>query len=155
MQEEMKARWEKYPYSIQLAHDISANNLRFFNNDDIFKKNCAGFLDAVAKYADLDYIDKKAGFMVMHPNSFNEMFVEGCSLNHCVASYIPEVSSEKSKIMFIRKKDEPDVPYFTVEISGSRIKQVKGINQIDPSDDELIKFIDKWAEEKELVTGYR
>lgn len=155
MQEQMEAKWEKYPNSIHLVHDIASNNMRFFDNNDIFKENCAGFLEAVADYADLNYFDKKTGLMAVSPNSFNEMFVEGCSLNHCVASYIPEVASRKSKIMFIRKKEEQSVPYFTVEIIDNIIKQVKGINQIDPADSDLIKFIDNWASKKELKIRYR
>ena len=151
MQEQMKAKWEKYPYSIHVVHDIAAANYNIYKDVDMFKQHCGGFASAVAKYVDLDYFPRNEEFVVIHPQSVQEMFVEGCSLNHCVASYVPEVASGRSKILFIRKKDDEKTPYFTVEVQKKEIMQIKGLNQCDPSDEKLIKFIKTWAETKNLT----
>lgn len=154
MQKHMNSKYEKYPKSITLVHDIAANNLRFFNDESYFKEHCGGFVKAVANYVKLDYINRNEEFIAIHPNGFEDLFVEGCSLNHCVASYIPEVAANRSKIMFIRKKEEKNVPYFTVEIKGNTIRQVKGLNQVNPTDKKLLDFISTWSEKRDLYQNY-
>lgn len=151
VQKRMNARWEKYPTSIMLSHDIAHYNYEFWQ---LKKSELAGyykkFVEQVKKYTDLDYIDKNEKFIVTHPCSIEDMFIEGCSLNHCVASYIPEVANKRSKIMFIRKKEESETPYFTVEIQKNKILQVKGMAQCDPKDESLLAFIKRWAQMKDL-----
>lgn len=120
----------------------------------MFQQYCGGFIEAVSEYIDYDLVKKQNSFIAIHPNNIQEMFIEGCTLNHCVASYIPDVASRKSQIMFIRKQDDRDTPYFSVEISKRTVKQVKGLNQVAPSDPELINFIKDWSAVKGLSLNY-
>ena len=41
---------------------------------------------------------------------------ESSALGHCVKTYGDKVAEGKTLIFFIRKKSEPEVPYYTLEI---------------------------------------
>jgi len=46
-------------------------------------------------------------------------------------------------IIFIRKADSPQTPYFTVEIENNVVRQCRGENNCDMSDD-VKNFVDQW-----------
>lgn len=66
--------------------------------------------------------------MIRQPESVQEIIDEGKALHHCVGGYAERHASGKLHIMFIRKADKPDVPFYTVEVDllGS-IVQVRGL----------------------------
>jgi hypothetical protein len=54
--------------------------------------------------------------------------------------------------MFIRKNDELDKPFFTVEITNDNsIQQVHGFgNRNADTENGLVEFVKKWAKERKL-----
>ena len=68
-------------------------------------------------------------------------------MNHCVGGYINNVINGISKIIFVRKEDEP---YITIEVRGKAIVQAKKFRneRPDENDDKLIR---NWAGRKELT----
>ena len=151
MQQKMGARVEKYPTDISMAHNIANANTRIYSTKE--KYNPKDFTEAVASYSDLSYSNKE--FIIMTPEYFVDLFVEGASLNHCVANYISKVNNKECKILFLRKKDDVTTPYYTICIEGkNKITQVKGLNQKDPDKAELRDFIYEWADKNNLVPLY-
>ena len=73
-----------------------------------------------------------------------ELQKESKVLNHCVRTYVDRVASGKTSILFIRKVEEPDKPWFTLELDCSgRVVQCRGDhNRAYP--EEVGVFIDKW-----------
>lgn len=73
-----------------------------------------------------------------------ELQKESEVLNHCVRTYVDRVASGKTSILFIRKVEEPDKPWFTLELDCSgRVVQCRGDhNRAYP--EEVGVFIDKW-----------
>ena len=49
--------------------------------------------------------------------------------------------------MFIRKKENPDKPYYTVEIVNDTVIQVRGLNNCQP-DKKVTKFIEDFKNAK-------
>lgn len=66
------------------------------------------------------------GLFIRLPNELEELKVEGEALHHCVGTYINKVRSGKTMIFFIRKIEEPDKPYYTLEWHG-RVIQCRGL----------------------------
>lgn len=66
--------------------------------------------------------------MVRVPRDGNEIISEGAKLSHCVGGYVERHASEKTTILFIRKRNDPETPYFTLEINikSGAIKQCYG-----------------------------
>lgn len=151
MQRKMGARVEKYPSDIYMVHNIANVNTAIYSTKEEF--NSKSFIEAVSSYSNLSYSNKE--FTIMTPEYFTDLFVEGASLNHCVANYISKVNNKECKILFLRKKDDITTPYYTICIEGkNKITQVKGLNQKDPDKNELTDFIYEWAGKKNLVPRY-
>ena len=67
--------------------------------------------------------------MVIRPAAdAGEIILEGRTLHHCVGgdTYLSRHAEGTSTILFLRKKEHPEIPYITVEISGKRICQWYG-----------------------------
>ena len=83
------------------------------------------FAKATEKIKHLEWADKETGLMVIAPENIADLQKEGAALHHCVGSYVSSVVSGADYIMFIRRCDMPDIPYFTVEIMpDGNIRQV-------------------------------
>ena len=87
--------------------------------------------------------------MIRPAASPSELQKESKALNHCVRTYVDRVASGKTSILFIRKVEEPDTPWFTLELDCSgRVVQCRGDhNKTYP--EEVGAFIDKWMKWRE------
>jgi hypothetical protein len=56
-----------------------------------------------------------------------ELKAEGKALHHCVGTYAERVANGSTNIFFIRKAEQPDTPYYTLEIGqNGSIVQCRG-----------------------------
>lgn len=63
-------------------------------------------------------------YVVVIPETADEIINEGKNQHNCVGGYVPDVIKQYCNIVFVRKKSEPDKSYITVEInSKGRITQ--------------------------------
>lgn len=85
------------------------------------------------------------GLMIRPAESSLELIDEGKALNHCVGTYAERYAKGKNILLFIRKINEPEKSYFTVEVKDNRIFQVRGKNNSNPDDavKELIEVFKK------------
>ena len=67
-------------------------------------------------------------FLVMPPRSVEEFVNEGKTLHHCIAQYISRHANKECDIYFVREKENPEVPFVTVEIANGSIAQMRGIH---------------------------
>ena len=73
-----------------------------------------------------------------------ELRNESRALNHCVRTYIDKVARGQTSILFIRRTDRPQVPYFTLELApDGHVVQCRGDHNCGYPDDVAL-FIDKW-----------
>ena len=141
----------RYPSSLKREHDRAIFKQKIImdeKKEQIFGKICRDYGD---KYA---FSDEQ--YQIIVPNSMQDLFEEGRKLNHCVGQYADRIVAGNSCICFIRKMEEPNAPYFTVEISPAqdRITQIRGLSNrdIDAKRDVGLKdFLKKWARAKQLM----
>jgi len=95
---------------------------------------------------------KSGKFITVAPKEPDELAIEGITLHHCVKSYIGKVAKGITNIMFIRQENEPDKPFFTVEIDNCDvIQQVHGMSNCCAETVEgLPEFVKEWANSKSL-----
>lgn len=88
-------------------------------------------------------------FLIKPPLRHNELKTEGQILNHCVATYAQRVALGETIILFIRKKDEADKPYFTLNLDPESLNiiQCRGYGNCSYPQ-EVKRFMDKWYKEK-------
>lgn len=71
---------------------------------------------------------KGKGLVLVVPKDWDEIRKEGEALHHCVGTYVDKVAKGETMILFVRRMDEPDTPYFTLEYKGGRVAQCRGIH---------------------------
>lgn len=70
-----------------------------------------------------------------------ELINEGNALKHCVGSYAKNYADGKTSLFVIRKVDEPEIPFFTLEVKDGRVSQVYGLKNCHPSE-KVQAFVD-------------
>lgn len=91
--------------------------------------------------------DGKSPFIVIRPDAPEDLAREGMELHHCVKSYIQKVAQGQTNIVFIRKRDDKDTPFFTAEVDNNKkIQQVHGsCNRNTPTEPGMPEFVHLWA----------
>lgn len=72
---------------------------------------------------------------------------EGVALHHCVAGYIDRVAKGDTAILAVRAAENPEEPYYTLELSKERkIVQCRGLLNKNATP-EIQQFVDTWYRE--------
>jgi hypothetical protein len=64
-----------------------------------------------------------------------------------VGTYVERVAKGKTNIVFLRKKEQIEKPFYTLEIRNGVIVQSRGFDDVDPTDD-VKKAIDRFKTKK-------
>ena len=113
------------------------------------------FVRNLKKVERLSYEKDDSEFVVVIPEKADDLGEEGAALRHCVRAYIDKVANGMTNIVFIRRKNAKDTPFFTVEVDNNKtIRQAHGFCNCNANTVEgLTDFIEKWAKEKKLKVG--
>lgn len=89
-------------------------------------------------------------FSIVVPEEMNKITKEGVYLHHCVGGYVNRVAEGRTNILFLRKNDDIEIPFFTIEVSNSNeIIQIHGLyNRWLGNEPEAVKFVINWIREK-------
>lgn len=117
------------------------------------KRQKEDFENNLIKVKELEYSPENAKFLVKIPTKIEDLVVEGSELHHCVASYVPKIAKGETNIVFLRKQDEPEKPFFTIEVDNEHIvQQVHGFGNCNTYVvDGLLDFVKDWAKKKQLT----
>lgn len=148
---DMKSAKTLFPEHLTDSHDIVVGIMNIRKGEIEAKRAAKEFAQieerSVENGAFYNYVGKK--YTIRSANSAVEILNEGNSLNHCVGSktYLSKVAKGDIAILFLRKREEPDVSFFTVEMRGQQIIQCRtqGNKGVERSD--LRTFLDEWKEE--------
>lgn len=104
------------------------------------------------------FSDKDCELFIRPCTSHEELIKEGKILNHCVARYATRYSEGETNIFFIRRIEEPDEPFYTLEYRNGVIIQDHGYDNAMQTS-EIFAFEKKWLKfinEKEIenAKGY-
>ena len=79
--------------------------------------------------------------------SAEELYQEGQKLHHCVYSYLERFVTGKTAILLIRKADDPDTPFYTLELNEADmfVCQNRGLRNCAKTP-EVQAFEDKWLD---------
>ena len=70
-------------------------------------------------------------YVLVVPNSAEDVRAEGKALNHCVRTYVDKIAQNQTMIYFIRKADAVTTPFYTLEFKNGVIEQCRGIHNAD------------------------
>lgn len=90
-------------------------------------------------------------YVIIVPRKNIEIVQEGRELHHCAGSsdrYFDRIAQRETYICFLRKAEEPDKPYYTIEVEpGGTIRQHRGMYDEEPEIDEVRPFLREWQKE--------
>lgn len=94
-----------------------------------------------------EYSDGK--YCIVAPNGIDEIFREGITLKHCIHTcdiYFQRIEIRETYLLFLRRAETPDKPWYTVEIEpGGNIRQKKSVlNEAYKDLEDAIPFLQKW-----------
>ena len=116
------------------------------NNLDKKLKNNKALLEKREKlyYEDQDYV-------IFAPEKMIDIVWEGKKLQHCVAGYVDSVASGQTTILFLRKKPDIEIPFYTIEVGDGKVIQIHGFgNKWLGNDSDAIPTVVAWAKKNKL-----
>jgi hypothetical protein len=125
----MTAKGTLYPRSLTKAHDDAVENLEIIRREERIKAIEAEIKDCEKRYKALcrEYSSFSfPGVKLVVPAGPKDIIDEGAALCHCVGSYAHRHMKGETTILFVRREEEPDKPWFTVEIRNGILMQCHG-----------------------------
>ena len=91
-------------------------------------------------------------YQIVAPKSIDDILYEGDTLHHCVNktdNYFDRIASKESYILFLRKKENPEVPFYTLEAEpDGTIRQKRAeFDRQNKDIDEVTSFLRLWQKE--------
>ena len=123
--------WQDYLNQCrQLHYDLDEPSVFKPNKLDVAHERLTGILKVAAEVEDREafrrtkksrkfysFTDEEHGLIVRVPQSIDEIINEGKELVHCVGGYAKRHAHGELSIVFVRKVNEPDKPFYTMEVS--------------------------------------
>lgn len=90
-------------------------------------------------------------YIIIVPERNIDIVKEGRELHHCAGSsdrYFDRIAQNETYICFLRRAEEPDKPYYTIEVEpGGTIRQHRGMYDEEPEIEEVKPFLREWQGE--------
>lgn len=131
----------RYPKNLQRAHDLAVIRQKEKTDKETNEKIVA----YAQTLAWLSWEDEETGLLIRAAASQEELIKEGKILSHCVGTYAKSVSERKTCILFIRKIEDPEIPFFTLEYKNGEVVQNRGKSNCARTP-EVITFEEKWLQ---------
>lgn len=149
MDYDMRNEFNLFPKDFINAHDeMSKQYIKFKDKQAIEETKRFNHLLAKLKKETEEAEAMKldiTGLFIRLPNRLEELKAEGEALHHCVGTYMEKVRKGETMIFFIRKKEEPDKPFYTLEWKG-KVIQCRGSHNCNMTPE--VKAFTKVFEEK-------
>lgn len=92
---------------------------------------------------------KKSEYVILAPRGEDDMFLESENLSHCVRIYTRNVIEKRTKIYFLRKRDQPEKSLATIEVYKDQVFQLKAFAN-SKADSSAREFVRRWSKLKGL-----
>lgn len=138
---DMGSSFVLYPKDLRQAHDKAQGRVKA-KADAQMHRDFKAAMKVISGH--LDY--EAGGMKLLLPSTPEELTAEGNALHHCVGSYADRVARKECVILFLRQAEDIGKPFYTVEVRGGEVAQVRGMRNCNPTP-EVEKFMDKWERE--------
>ncbi|MDF2790464.1 MAG: hypothetical protein K0S80_3565 [Neobacillus sp.] len=130
-----------FPSNLHRAHQNTIKQVKIKEDAELTKK-----IRLRLKFLQ-NFCYEYSGIMIRPAADSKELIEEGKALHHCVGTYANRYAKGETNLFVIRKVDEPDKPFFTMEIKDNLIVQTRGLKNCSPTK-EVQTFIDAFTVEK-------
>jgi len=144
----------KFPVNLKTEHDLLVAMVNERKNRELAEKHRKEAEEAAERLAAFDKAAARCQtkkYIIQIPKTADDLAREGQALHHCVGNghYWNRHANGSSLICFIRKKSEPDTPYFTMEVDLRNdkytITQIQSYHNRVKADKELESFAQRFV----------
>lgn len=129
----------RYPSRLRKAHN---DKMRLYTSAKDELTN-AGIIRRASELIDMVWEDERRALSIRPCMDQTELINEGKVLDHCVARYGEDIAKGETSIFLIRRTEEPDKPFFTLEYKDGKINQNRGYENCSPPS--VVKeFAEEW-----------
>lgn len=129
----------RFPHKLKEMHDRLAEQVEQRKNTALTQK-----IEKVAAALER-FTWEKDGLLIRPARSAAELSTEGKLLHHCVGTYAEDYSKGKTALFFIRREEEPEIPYYTLELRERDMTVVQNHGDHNrPQTPEIKEFERKW-----------
>ena len=139
--------------SLKREHDVVMRNYNLIQREKYNQKEKEKQITLNKKIEDrLKFLEKykyqNEELEVIFPKNIEDLFQEGRNNHNCVGSYCERYASGNSNIGFIRKKDNPEQSYITIEVNSdfTKVNQAFYSSNRDITNIKDLKFINSWID---------
>lgn len=98
-----------------------------------------------------------SNYSIITPDKPEDVFYEGIALNHCVANsnmYLKRIYEHESYILFLRKTNDIETPWYTLEVEpGGIIRQKRTkFDNVNKDFEDVLPFLKKWQKHINDIT---
>ena len=141
-------RQTMFPQHFQAAHGLATQELLEKKNKEEAQKKAMQNIQYKMKMEDkkevFSYEDEK--FKIILPECKEDFIEEGKAMHNCVGGYFERVLEGRCTVLFLRKKEDMESSFCTVEIVGTELMQCRAkCNQSAPQ--EAMRFMEKFLKE--------
>ena len=90
-------------------------------------------------------------FIIMVPRKASDITQEGRLQHHCVGAsntYLNRMNTGRSYILFLRKREDPEMPYYTLEVDwDGEIEQWHGAYDRKPDEEQIEEVLKEYSRE--------
>jgi hypothetical protein len=141
---DLKSDFVLFPRDLKTAHNEVMSRVKS-NKAELMNNAIATLFESLQNR----YNFVRKDLCVRVPKSADEIVAEGHILRHCVGvgSYIEDMAKGKLLILFVRRMENLDEPFFTLEVKDGLIIQCRGNGNMGMTE-EVKKFADEFAKKK-------
>lgn len=134
-------------------HNELADRISAQKDDDLAEEMRKKFPEVEAVMKRIHDIYTYAGkeYLIRVPERINEIIKDSQKLHHCAAGserYYERIQAEETYIVFLRKAEKPEEPFYTLEVEpGGTIRQKRSMYNRQPDVEKLTPFLREWQKE--------
>lgn len=135
-----------FPDDLTAAHRRTTEIIQEQKNEKRRAEIAAQAEKFAAQVKKLKKLAWEDGELLIRPaENAEELMAEGKRLKHCVYSYAERMASGSTAIFFVRRKDNPKEPFYTLEWAENRIVQCRThCNKSYTDDPQVWAFANAW-----------
>jgi hypothetical protein len=133
-----------FPADLKLAHDREMNRIKVQENEELSNKIRDRFKTDKSRYT-----TAIGNLIIRPPMDMGELLAEGSAMQHCVGTYADMVAKNKTTILLIRRQDNPEESFYTLEWRDGQVIQCRGKRNCAMTD-EVKEFVETWQKIKKL-----
>jgi len=115
-----------FPRNLHRAHQNTIKQVKY-REDELLDRRINLRFDVLNKLYRFEY----NGLLIRPASSTKEIIAEGSTLSHCIGGYSRRYADGQTDLFFIRKTEESDKPYYSVEIRKGELIQCRGFKNCE------------------------